>query len=244
MSPLICGKKAKEYVKQREADFPMGLKGQPSYLTDKIAGPIYVATDLGKIVTGIPLPRPRPDTPKRWRRTRALSPHDLEAQHIARRQSCAHGRRSACRRAGISILAIGSVASTIKRRTGRQLLQPLFHLQHRQRAASSPRHVDDRASANDDAPSRRRRASSLRRPLRCRHGSRSCRSVRPAILRRIAPAREGSAKLRSRPSSGSRSCPRALAPGVRSWRRRWDAACACALSAGSSVSGPAPTVER
>ncbi|RYE09242.1 MAG: D-alanyl-D-alanine carboxypeptidase [Hyphomicrobiales bacterium] len=60
MRPLICGAKAKEYVKQREADFPMGLKGQPSYLTDDIKGPVYVATDLGKIVTGVPLPRPRP----------------------------------------------------------------------------------------------------------------------------------------------------------------------------------------
>jgi D-alanyl-D-alanine carboxypeptidase len=65
MKPLICGKKAKAYVKEREAAFPMGLKGQPSYLTDKIDGPTYVATDLGKIVTGIPLPRPRPDyTPR------------------------------------------------------------------------------------------------------------------------------------------------------------------------------------
>jgi D-alanyl-D-alanine carboxypeptidase len=63
MKPLICGAKAKEYVKEREALFPYGLKGQPSYLTDDIAGPIHVATDLGKIVTGIPLPRPRPDPP-------------------------------------------------------------------------------------------------------------------------------------------------------------------------------------
>jgi D-alanyl-D-alanine carboxypeptidase len=38
----------------------MGLKGQPSYLTDKIAGPTWVATNLGNVVTGIPLPRPRP----------------------------------------------------------------------------------------------------------------------------------------------------------------------------------------
>jgi D-alanyl-D-alanine carboxypeptidase len=60
MKPYICGAKAKEYVKGREELFPMGLKGQPSYLTDKIEGPVYVATDLGKIVTGIPLPRPRP----------------------------------------------------------------------------------------------------------------------------------------------------------------------------------------
>jgi len=60
MSPLICGKKAKAYIKQREKDFPMGLKGQPTYLADKIAGPVYVATELGTVVTGVPLPRPRP----------------------------------------------------------------------------------------------------------------------------------------------------------------------------------------
>jgi len=63
MKPLICGAKAKEYVKQRQEAFPYGLKGQPSYLTDEIAGPVHVATDLGKIVTGIPLPRPRPAPP-------------------------------------------------------------------------------------------------------------------------------------------------------------------------------------
>ncbi len=60
MRPLICGKDAKTYVKSREQAFPMGLKGQPSYLTDKIDGPVHVATDLGKLVSGIPLPRPRP----------------------------------------------------------------------------------------------------------------------------------------------------------------------------------------
>lgn len=63
MKPLICGAKAKEYVKQREAEFPYGLKGQPSFLTDEIVGPVHVAVDLGKIVTGIPLPRPRPAPP-------------------------------------------------------------------------------------------------------------------------------------------------------------------------------------
>lgn len=61
MSPLICGKKAKAYIKQRAADFPMGLKGQPSYLTDRIAGPTYVATELSKVVGDVPMPRPRPD---------------------------------------------------------------------------------------------------------------------------------------------------------------------------------------
>ena len=64
MRPLICGKDSAAYVKQREAAFPMGLKGQPSYLNDSIAGPIHVATDLGKLVTGVPLPRRRPDMPQ------------------------------------------------------------------------------------------------------------------------------------------------------------------------------------
>ena len=62
MSPLICGKKAKNYVKQRMADFPYGLKGKPSFLTDKIVGPTYVATELGKTADDVPLPRPRPDS--------------------------------------------------------------------------------------------------------------------------------------------------------------------------------------
>ncbi|RYE85915.1 MAG: D-alanyl-D-alanine carboxypeptidase [Hyphomicrobiales bacterium] len=60
MRPLICGKKSKEYVAEREAAYPMGLKGQPSYLNDKIVGVTYEATDLGIIVEGVPLPRPRP----------------------------------------------------------------------------------------------------------------------------------------------------------------------------------------
>lgn len=59
MSTLICGKKAKAYVKEREAAFPMGLKGQPSYLTDQIEGAVYVATDLGR-TRDVPLPRRRP----------------------------------------------------------------------------------------------------------------------------------------------------------------------------------------
>ena len=63
MGPLICGKKAKAYVKQRMSDFPMGLKGKPSYLTDKIDGPSYVATELTSVVNDVPMPRPRPDVP-------------------------------------------------------------------------------------------------------------------------------------------------------------------------------------
>lgn len=66
MKPYICGAKAKDYVKKREEDFPMGLKGQPSYLTDEIAGPVHVAVDLGNIVTGVPLPRPRPTPPMQF----------------------------------------------------------------------------------------------------------------------------------------------------------------------------------
>ena len=59
MRPLICGKKAKAYVKEREAAYPLGLKGQPSYLTDVIEGAVYAATDLGRY-RDVPLPRRRP----------------------------------------------------------------------------------------------------------------------------------------------------------------------------------------
>lgn len=59
MRPLICGKKAKAYVARREAEYPLGLKGQPSYLTDRIEGAVYTATDLGRR-RDVPLPRPRP----------------------------------------------------------------------------------------------------------------------------------------------------------------------------------------
>jgi D-alanyl-D-alanine carboxypeptidase len=59
MRPLICGKEAKAYVAEREAAYPLGLKGQPSYLTDQINGATYTATDLG-ILRDVPLPRRRP----------------------------------------------------------------------------------------------------------------------------------------------------------------------------------------
>jgi D-alanyl-D-alanine carboxypeptidase len=59
MRPLICGKESKAYVAEREAAFPLGLKGQPSYLTDIVEGAVYTATDLGRI-RNVPLPRPRP----------------------------------------------------------------------------------------------------------------------------------------------------------------------------------------
>lgn len=59
MRPLICGKQAKEYVAAREAAYPMGLKGRPSYLTDKVQGAVYHATDLGRL-RDVPLPRRRP----------------------------------------------------------------------------------------------------------------------------------------------------------------------------------------
>lgn len=60
MRANICGKDAATYVKAQEAAFPMGMKGQPSYLTDQIAAVEHVATDLGRMRTGIALPRPRP----------------------------------------------------------------------------------------------------------------------------------------------------------------------------------------
>jgi D-alanyl-D-alanine carboxypeptidase len=59
MRGQICGKQAKKFIAEREAAFPLGLEGQPSYLNDEIEGAVYAATDLGVIVN-IPLPRPRP----------------------------------------------------------------------------------------------------------------------------------------------------------------------------------------
>lgn len=59
MRSRICGKESQAYVAARQEAFPMGLKGQLSYLTDEIHGQTYVATDLGR-VRDVPLPRPRP----------------------------------------------------------------------------------------------------------------------------------------------------------------------------------------
>lgn len=61
MRPLLCGKESKAYVEQRKADYPMGLEDQPTFLTDEVHGLSYAATDLGVLVSGIKLPRPRPD---------------------------------------------------------------------------------------------------------------------------------------------------------------------------------------
>ncbi|WP_052726670.1 D-alanyl-D-alanine carboxypeptidase family protein [Devosia epidermidihirudinis] len=60
MRAQICGKDAKAYVAAQEAAFPMGMKGQASYLNDTIPPTRYVATDLGRIAAGVTLPRPRP----------------------------------------------------------------------------------------------------------------------------------------------------------------------------------------
>ncbi|WP_417307663.1 D-alanyl-D-alanine carboxypeptidase family protein [Devosia sp.] len=60
MRSQICGKDSKAYVAEREAAYPLGLKGQPSYLTDQIDGVSYTVTNLGVLVDDVPLPRPRP----------------------------------------------------------------------------------------------------------------------------------------------------------------------------------------
>lgn len=60
MRANICGANAAAYVKAQEAAFPMGLKDQPSYLTDKVALTEYRAVDLGRVRNNIALPRPRP----------------------------------------------------------------------------------------------------------------------------------------------------------------------------------------
>jgi D-alanyl-D-alanine carboxypeptidase len=49
MTPLLCGTQARAYVTAQVKQYPMGLKGQPSYLGDKITAQVYQATDLGPI---------------------------------------------------------------------------------------------------------------------------------------------------------------------------------------------------
>jgi D-alanyl-D-alanine carboxypeptidase len=60
MRPLICGKDAKAYVAAQEEAFPMGLEDQPTFLSADIVPSEYTAIDLGRLRTGIALPRPRP----------------------------------------------------------------------------------------------------------------------------------------------------------------------------------------
>ncbi len=84
MRPRVCGAEAKEYVAQRERDFPYGLNGQDSFLTDDIAPRIYQARPLGRL-RDVPLPRPRPSFAPLLRgavqlemiETRAVSPVPL-----------------------------------------------------------------------------------------------------------------------------------------------------------------------
>ncbi len=59
MRPNICGANAREYVAGREASFPYGLDGQPSYLTAQISDRVYRAGSLGRL-RDVPVPRPRP----------------------------------------------------------------------------------------------------------------------------------------------------------------------------------------
>lgn len=72
MRPQICGKEAKDYVAAQEAAFPMGLKDQPSFLTADIMPREYTATNLGRLRTGIALPRPRPAHAPTFNATAAL----------------------------------------------------------------------------------------------------------------------------------------------------------------------------
>jgi len=59
MRPNICGKQAKSYVAERAVVFPFGLKGQPTYLGDKVAPKRVRVHTLGKLVN-VDLPRQRP----------------------------------------------------------------------------------------------------------------------------------------------------------------------------------------
>jgi len=59
MRPRLCGSEARAYVDAREAAFPYGLEGEPSFLTDDIAARTHSIITLGR-VRDVPLPRPRP----------------------------------------------------------------------------------------------------------------------------------------------------------------------------------------
>lgn len=59
MSPFVCGEESKAYVAARKAAFPMGLKGEPSYLNDDVAAKVYEAHTLGRM-RDVPMPKPRP----------------------------------------------------------------------------------------------------------------------------------------------------------------------------------------
>lgn len=80
MRSLICGKDSKAYGAAQQAAFPMGLKGQPSYLTDDVPSTPYVATDLGRIAVGVVLPRPRPPHQPRFPAPFAAAALDTTAQ--------------------------------------------------------------------------------------------------------------------------------------------------------------------
>jgi D-alanyl-D-alanine carboxypeptidase len=80
MRPLICGKESKAYVVAQQAAFPMGLKGQPSFLTDDIPSTPYVATNLGRIAVGVSLPRPRPPHEPRFPAPVAAAALEANAQ--------------------------------------------------------------------------------------------------------------------------------------------------------------------
>ncbi|WP_157959857.1 D-alanyl-D-alanine carboxypeptidase family protein [Devosia submarina] len=80
MRPLICGKEAKTYAAAQQAAFPMGLKGQPTYLTDDVPSTPYVATNLGRIAVGVSLPRPRPPHQPRFPAPLAAAALEAAAQ--------------------------------------------------------------------------------------------------------------------------------------------------------------------
>lgn len=59
MRPNICGPSAPAYVEALATEFPFGMDGQPSFLTDEIAERSHRVVTLGRI-RDVPLPRPRP----------------------------------------------------------------------------------------------------------------------------------------------------------------------------------------
>nr|WP_255714721.1 D-alanyl-D-alanine carboxypeptidase family protein [Pelagibacterium xiamenense] len=59
MRPRICGANASDYNEARMEEFPLGLEGELSYLTDDVTTRSYSLAVLGRL-RNVPLPRPRP----------------------------------------------------------------------------------------------------------------------------------------------------------------------------------------
>ena len=93
MRPRVCGAQAQTYVAERNAAFPFGINGEPSFLADEIAERSYTVNPLGRIRV-VTLPRPRPAIAPRLRQSVPLEfvPTSQVAQSVPLPRPRPHGR--------------------------------------------------------------------------------------------------------------------------------------------------------